>query len=198
MAAFAVLAARLAFAMPRDLRANWIFRIVPVRSGPRYVAARRRALLLVSAAPILTGWAAILFLVWPWHAALGHVVALGLLSALFVEVALTGAQKIPFTCSYLPGRSQAHLIIPAVLLVLLPATIWFARFERDALQDPIAYTGILGVLGAAWTAARWRNAWVQDVTGAQPEFEDAPDDRLLALELWDARFKSLTRTRQDS
>jgi hypothetical protein len=51
MMAFAVLGARLAFAMPRDLPANWSFRIVPVRAGPGYVAARRRALIAVSAGP---------------------------------------------------------------------------------------------------------------------------------------------------
>ena len=58
MVGFAALAARLAFAMPRDLQANWIFRIVPVRGGPRYVAARRRALVVVSAAPVWTASAA--------------------------------------------------------------------------------------------------------------------------------------------
>ena len=51
MMGFAVLAARLAFAMPRDLPANWIFRIVPFRGGARYVRARRRALLVVSVGP---------------------------------------------------------------------------------------------------------------------------------------------------
>lgn len=188
MAGFAVLAARLAFAMPRDLQANWVFRIVPVRNYRGYMTARRRALLLVSAAPVLVGWAAVLFWLWPWQPALGHVVALGLLSMLFVEVALAGAQKIPFTCSYLPGRSQAHLVIPVALVVVLPATIWAAGFERDALQDPVAYTVMLVVLGTTWAAVRWRNAWFGRDTGAQPEFEDAPADRLMSLELWDARL----------
>jgi CubicO group peptidase (beta-lactamase class C family) len=192
MAGFAALAARLAFAMPRDLRANWIFRIVPVRGGSRYVAARRRALVVVSAAPVCTASALVFFWLWPWQPALGHIIALSLLSMIFVELSLSGTQKIPFTCSYLPGRSHAHLVIPVALVVLLPATIGAAGFERDALQDPVAYTGMLGVLSIAWAGVRWRNARVGSVTGAPPEFEDAPADRLMSLELWDARFSEGT------
>jgi CubicO group peptidase (beta-lactamase class C family) len=188
MLGFAVLAARIAFAMPRDLRANWIFRIMPVRGGPRYVAARRRALLVVSAAPVLAGWAAVLFWVWPWQPALGHVVALGLLSMIFVELSLSGTQKIPFTCSYLPGRSHANVVIPVALVALLPATIGAARFERDALQDPVAYAVMVGGLAVVWACVTWRNGWLGRARGGQPEFEDDPAERLTSLELWDARF----------
>jgi hypothetical protein len=73
MMTFAVLAARLAFAMPRDLQANWIFRIVPVRGGALYAAARRRALIVVSAAPVWIVSAAVFVWIWPWRPALGHL-----------------------------------------------------------------------------------------------------------------------------
>jgi hypothetical protein len=188
MAGFAVVAARLAFAMPRDLRANWIFRIVPVRGASRYMTARRRALLVVSAVPVWTMWAVTLFWLWPWQPALGHIVALALLSLLFVEVALSGTQKIPFTCAYLPGRSHANVVIPAALMMILPVTISAARFERDALQNPGAYAAMLGVLGIAWIGVRWRNAWLGNAAGAQPEFEDDSPERLTSLDIWDARF----------
>ena len=88
MMAFAVLAARLAFAMPRDLQANWIFRVVPVRDGLHYVAARRRALIVVSGAPV-RGVGACALLAWPWRPALGHLIALALLGMILVEVALS-------------------------------------------------------------------------------------------------------------
>ena len=189
MAGCAVLAARLAFAMPRDLRANWIFRIVPVRGGPRYVAARRRAFVAVSAAPVLAAAAVVFFWMWPWRPVLGHLLALGLLSMIFVELALSGTQKIPFTCSYLPGRSHTHVVVPVALVIVLPATIRAAQFERDALQDPVAYGVMLGGLGLAWAAVRWRNARRETATGAPPEFEDDPAERLTIIELWDTRHR---------
>ena len=56
------------FAMPLDLRANWIFRITPVRGGANCLAARRRALLTIGVLPIWIGLAALLFSIchaWP-------------------------------------------------------------------------------------------------------------------------------------
>jgi CubicO group peptidase (beta-lactamase class C family) len=188
MMAFAVLAARLAFAMPRDLPANWIFRVVPVRGGSRYVAARRRALIVVSAAPVWIASAAVFVWIWPWRPALGHLVAFALLSMILVEIALYGTQKIPFTCSYLPGRSHVHIAVYVAVVLLLPLAIVAARFERDALQDPIRYGAMVGVLGITWIGVRWRTAWLGRATGAQPEFEDEPAGRVLTLDVWDCRF----------
>jgi hypothetical protein len=188
MMGFAVLAARLAFAMPRDLQANWIFRIVPIRGGPRYVTARRRALTVVSAAPVWIASAAVFAWMWPWRPAVGHLVALSLLGATLVEVCLSGPQKIPFTCSYLPGRSRLHIAVYVAGVLILPVTIVAATFERDALQDPIRYAAMLGVLGIAWIVARCRTAWLGNASGAQPEFEDEPAGRVLTLDLWESRF----------
>jgi hypothetical protein len=188
MMGFAVLAARLAFAMPQDLQANWIFRIVPVRGGPRYVAARRRALLVVSAAPVWTASAVVFSSMWPRQPAVGHLVALSLLGLILVEVCLSGTQKIPFTCSYLPGQSRMHIAVYVALVMVLPVAIRAAEFERDALQDPVVYAAMLGVLGIVWVGVRWRTAWLGSVDGAQPEFEDDPAGRVLTLDVWDGRF----------
>jgi hypothetical protein len=188
MMGFAVLAARIAFAMPRDLQANWIFRIVPVRGGPQYVAARRRALLAVSAAPAWTASAVVFSWMWPWQPAVGHLAALALLGMILVEVCLSGTQKIPFTCSYLPGQSRVHIAVYVALVMVLPVAIRAAEFERDALQDPVVYAPMLGMLGIVWVGVRWRTARLGSVDAAQPEFEDDPAGRVLTLDVWDARF----------
>jgi CubicO group peptidase (beta-lactamase class C family) len=186
MTGFAVMAARLAFAMPRDLPANWIFRVVPSVRGSRHLAARRRALLAVSAAPVWAASAGAFFWAWPWQPALGHLIALGVLGLVFVELAVSGTQKIPFTCSYLPGRSRAHLAIPVFVMIVIPAAIWAARFERDALQDAALYAGMLGVLVLTWAGARWRHAWLGEPAGG-PQFEDEGDERMTTLDVWDVR-----------
>lgn len=184
----AVLAARLAFAMPRDLKANWIFRLLSVGGGSRYVAARRRALIVASAAPVCTAAAIVFFWMWPWRPAAGHLVALTFLGLILVEIALRGTQKIPFTCSYLPGRSYLHLAVCVAVVVLLPLTMVAATFERDALQDPRRYAALLGALGVTWIGLRWRTASLGNAIGAQPEFEEEPAGRVVTLDLWDSRL----------
>jgi hypothetical protein len=188
MMGFAVLAARLAFAMPRDLRANWIFRTLPSGRGQSYATGTRRALLAVSVTPIVVGAAVVFFSIWPWRPALGHVIALALLGCVLVEFALTGAPEIPCTRSYLPGKSQVHIAAYIGLVMLLPLALAAARVERDALQDRWAYARIVVVLAVCWTGARWRNRWSFAAAPAQLTFEDEPADQLLILDVWDSRF----------
>jgi hypothetical protein len=41
-----------------------------------------------------------------WQSAAGHLLVLGLSGSILPELCLTGPQKLPFTCSYLAGKSQ--------------------------------------------------------------------------------------------
>lgn len=187
MMGFAVLAARLAFAMPRDLHANWIFRIAPVRGGSSFVTARRRAFIALSVAPACLVSAVPLLWLWPWRPAVGHVVALTLLGLVLVEACLAGTQKIPFTCSYLPGKSRIHIAVYVTVVLLFPLTIRAATFERDALTDPLRYAAILSVLGVAWLGVRMSAHLFGNAAGALPEFEEEPAGAAVTLELWDVR-----------
>jgi CubicO group peptidase (beta-lactamase class C family) len=182
----AVVGARLTFAMPRDLPANWIFRVMPVRGGSRYLSARRCVFFLLAAGPVWLLSAAVFLSTWPWLPAVGHLLVLGLLAAILVEQCLTGTQRIPFTCSYLPGQSRSHVFAPMAIVLLLILAIFVADFERRALQDGVRYAATVGVLGVVWIAARWRTSL--EATTAAPAFEDEPADRMLTLEVWDSRI----------
>ena len=123
MLAFSVIGARLAFALPLNLRANWIFRIMPPRDGRDYLTARRRAPLAVGVLPVWTASSGLVLSAWPWLPAIGHAIVLGLLGAIFTELALRGIQKIPFTCS-VPAR---EVELPRHVLGVLPDR----RADRD-------------------------------------------------------------------
>ena len=173
MMAFAVLAGRLAFAMPRDLQSNWIFRVVGSRDPGSLVGAHRWALTIVSVVPACTIWSAVLLWLWPWQTALAHLVALAILGIILVEFALAGALKIPCTCSYLPGKSHVNLVVCAAALVLLPLVLKAAAFAREALQDPFSYATMLGALGVIWFGVRRSVAWGH-ASSTQPTFDDEP------------------------
>jgi hypothetical protein len=187
MLGFALLAARLAFSMPRDLPANWIFRIVPVRGGAPYVAARRRALLVVGLGAVWTMSAAVFLTAWPWQPAVAHLAVIAVLGLILVELCLAGTQKIPFTCSYLPGKSRVHVAVYVIGVLMVPLTMIAAAYERDALQDGRRFGTMMLVLAAVWIVARWRTVLVAGEAGAQPEFEEAPE-QVVTLDVWDSRF----------
>jgi hypothetical protein len=52
MMGFWTVGARVVFSMPLDLRANWVFRVTPVRTGPALLQARRRSLFALAVAPM--------------------------------------------------------------------------------------------------------------------------------------------------
>jgi len=98
MLILAIVGTRAVFAMPLDLTANWVFRIVGMRQGNKTLAASRRALLFLSAAPVWLITAVLCFWLWPWWQAAGHLIALGFLGMIVADLCLSGFRKIPFTC----------------------------------------------------------------------------------------------------
>jgi hypothetical protein len=155
MMSLAVMGMRVVFAFPLELRANWIFRAVGVHGAGEILVGSRRALLLLSMAPVWLISAAVCFWLWPWRQAAAHLAVLGLMGMILADVCLWRFRKIPFTCSYLPGKSQVHMVVvAAVILILLVAqsVVW----EQEALQKPGMTAATLALLGAAAVAIRWR------------------------------------------
>jgi len=184
MMSSAVVGARVLFSMPLELPANWIFRVAPPPGVPACLAASRRALYGLALAPVWTALAALFLCIWPWRTAAGHILVLGLLGMIVAELCLYGFQKIPFTCSYLPGKSYFHMAVLAFLGLIFLITKG-AAIERSALDDPSRYATMIGVLGLAVALTRWRTAAHAKSDDAELQFEDAPPPAILELRLHD-------------
>ena len=154
MMVLAVVGTRVVFALPLDLRANWIFRVTPVAPARECMTASRRALLLLSAAPVWIGSAVLCLRLWPWRQATGHLVVLGLLGMLLGDLALRGFWKLPFTCSYLPGKSQVHMVFLGAV-GLMWGVLLGVKWERQALQDSHSVAAMVALFGVAAVCGRW-------------------------------------------
>lgn len=176
-----IVGTRTIFSIPLDLRANWIFRIAAIRGGPECLAASRRSLLLLSVAPVWLASAVFCLWLWPWQQAALHLAALALIGFILVELCLHGFQKIPFTCSYLPGKSQLNLafIAAAALLQIIGLS---ARYERQVLEEPARFAVILLVLVITVVCARWRTASTAS-SGEPVQFEEEASPAILTLGL---------------
>lgn len=179
----AVVGARKVFSLPFDVRANWIFRAMPFDGGPDCLLARRRALFAVSILPTWVVSAALLFSLWPWRAAAEHLAILLLLGIILAELTFDGIQRIPFTCSYLPGRSKVYLTFWLWILVLLVGIVAVAGNERAALEKPTTTAIVLSTLAGAAGLCVLRNNWLAHPPRAELRFEEAPPDELLRLNL---------------
>ena len=178
-----VVGTRIVFSMPLALRANWIFRLTEVRSAPEYLAAIRRPLFVLAVAPVWAASAALFLSIWPWRMAAGHLVVLGLWGMILAYFCLLGFQKIPFTCSYLPGKSFLHMAFLAALglLLLIGKGV---DFELRALHDPVSYATMLVILGIAVVLVRWRTVALATSDEAFVQFEEAPPTEVFVLGLY--------------
>jgi CubicO group peptidase (beta-lactamase class C family) len=177
-----VVGTRVLFSMPMDLRANWLFRTAPGLPAAEYLAAARRSLLALSVAPLWIGSAVLCFSLWPWRQAAEHVVALGLFGMILADACTYAFRKIPFTCSYLPGKSQVHLVILAAA-GLLYFSLFAVRYERDVLSSGPATAALLATLAVAAAVLRWRSVELARSDTAWLQFEDVPGDAILTLGL---------------
>jgi CubicO group peptidase (beta-lactamase class C family) len=183
MMGFCVIGARVVFSLPLDLRANWIFRVMPFHAGPQCLRARRRALVVLAVAPVWAVSAASLFALWPWRPAALHLAALACFGVFLAEFSASGVLKIPFTCSYLPGRSHFHVTFLLWIYLVLFGVVGAAVGELPALDQPAAFTAVLAVLGIGALAAMLRNNWQARPGHAELRFEEEPPDRVLGLDL---------------
>jgi len=144
-----VLALRVVASIPISLQANWVIRITQVRSVRDYQKGIRFSWLVLAVAPVLLVIAGCL-LVYPWRPAMGHFAVMLGLGILLIELCLYAFPKIPFTCSYLPGKAQLHFVFFAGLMFFIRMLSKAAELEGRLLNRPFSrVVMILAVASAA-------------------------------------------------
>jgi CubicO group peptidase (beta-lactamase class C family) len=179
-----IVGARIVFSMPMDLRANWIFRVAPLGGGPRLQNARRRALIAGSLIPALLLSAVLLFSLLSPTLAAEHVTILALVGLILCELCLAGKQKIPFTCSYLPGKSNFNMTFALICSWLLFLPIGkSAQMEQELLEKPGPFATLFVALAALALLARWRTRRLAKTNEGEPDFEETAEPAIFSLEL---------------
>jgi hypothetical protein len=135
------------------------------------------ALVLGPAWLALAAW---LFAAYPWRPVAEHLVVVLLLGLLLVELCLFSFQKIPFTCSYLPGKAKLHFVFWAGLMFFVFLLAQTAIFEGRMLEHVRSWLAMILVLLAGVVGMRWVN-----------EARSRPEDELMFEEEEEAEITSL-------
>ena len=107
---------------------------------------------------------------------------LAALGGLVAELSLLQFHKIPFTCSYLPGKTKFNMALVYLALFLI-VTEWAVDREMAALADLVLYSKTLGLLLALAVLARWQTSSASHSEQGQVHFEELPDPAVFALDL---------------
>ena len=154
MMSFAVLGLRAIFSLPISLNANWMLRITQLRPARHYIAATRRALLFLGVAPIWIICAALSVRLRPASQTAQHLAFLALLGGVLVELSLIRFDKVPFTCSYLPGKTNVQAVFWGFVFTFLSLGLLIGTYELSTFNNPLHYA-LMMLCAASAIAALW-------------------------------------------
>ena len=177
---FVLAALRFMFAVPTEIRANWVFRITEIDDRSAYLTGARTALWMLGVAPVALVTCPIYLALWGPRLAFAHTVFWVLMAGLLAELLLFRFRKVPFACSYVPGKANVKLLWPLYALALTAYASWTARFELWLLGSPLRWSVACGTLLACLVAAiAWRR---QALASASPlQYEEAVDPAVQVL-----------------
>jgi hypothetical protein len=153
----AAVALRAVSSIPISLRANWIIRITRIRPASDYQRAVRFSWMSFGVAPVLLIVAVFFLATYPWGLALGHFMTMMCLGILLVELCLCTFPKLPFTCSYLPGKAQVHLVFWACVLFFVRLLDKASRLEDRMLGHVPSCIAMVLIVAVAAAGVRWLN-----------------------------------------
>ena len=177
---FLLAALRVMFTVPTEIRANWIFRLTEIDDCGAYLTGARAALWMLGVAPVALVTTPLYLAFWGPGLALGHTVFWLLMAGGLAELLLCGFHKVPFACSYVPGKANVKLLWPLYALALTAYASWTAQLELWLLARPLWWGVACGTLLAGLaTAIAWRR---RALASAPPlTFEEAVDPAVQVL-----------------
>jgi hypothetical protein len=157
---FLLLGMRVLFAVPVELQSNWIFRLTENGRPAAYLAGVRKLMIAVGVAPLALGTFPIYGLLWGWSYAARHVLLVALILLVVVEYLMRGFQKVPFTCSFLPGKANLKAKFGWYCVLFLMGAFVIGTVELSLVRNPSGYwKGALALafvlLYRAWRRIQW-------------------------------------------
>ena len=133
---FAVSGLRAAFNFPAELRANWIFQICESEDSMPHLRAARKWIVLMGLTPLFALLAPVEVYFRGWRLGFIHLSFALALSLVLLNLLLVWFRKIPFTCSYFPGKTSMAVMF-ALYLAGFTAYSWsMADLEAKLLNQP--------------------------------------------------------------
>jgi hypothetical protein len=150
MAYFLITALRMTFAVPAELRANWLFQVGVVDYDPDPGATARKMILLPVLLLIVLPSTVICAYTLGLQMAFMHAVFLIAVCASLAGMLLWNVRAIPFTCSFSSEGTNFGIPLASYFIGYLVFGYGLSRMEAYLLTHPVAFIVDLVILGAIW------------------------------------------------
>jgi len=179
--AFTIIAGiRVLVDQPAASEANWVFQMTETGATRRYLDGLKKAVFIKLVLPLFLAVFALHAFLWDpglafVHAAFGTVV-----SGLAVAGAFFHYRKVPFACTYVPGKMKLHFTAIPALIGLLLTMMALTAIEKAVLDDPVR-NGAAVLAGAAVLGLALRLGNRRFYRGNGLIYEDEPESAMVEL-----------------
>ena len=179
---FTLVGLRVLFAIPTEVRANWVFKMTERNEKQAYLQASRKTMVLLGLGPLALITFPMYWSLWGPELAAQHTLIWLLLGALLTEALLVRFDKVPLACEYLPGKANVKLLWPVYLAVMMSYGYTTARIELALLGNPRRWGIAVGLLSLGLLAAlASRRRWL--APAPRLTYEEAPEHTVQQLHL---------------
>jgi hypothetical protein len=168
--------------IPVSLEANWLFRLTEQSTRRHYYAGFKKGIFFYAILP-LHGLLYIFYeLIWGWKPALWHCLFGLTASLILVEVLFFRQLKIPFACSYLPGKAKVHIYWLVYVLGFLVFVSGLSTLERSFFSNPASFYYFYGIMGIIFLSSQAGNEFF--LYRKRPIlYEEQPEPVMIGLEV---------------
>lgn len=149
---FLILGVRNTVNVPAGVESNWIFRVAGTSSYRYYVSGLRKGIFFFNILPVNLAFLIVFALLWDWGTAFYHFIYVMGISALLMEGFFLHYRKIPFACSYMPGKEKFHVFLLPYIAGFVAYYFLTAFFAQVLLSRPsylFVYWGVILVVISA-------------------------------------------------
>lgn len=184
LAAMLLIGMRVLFALPVEVKANWMVRISAPERGGFAAGAARKLMVATAILPMAILPLPVTAAAWGWRAAVIHLWLYLLETLLLAEFLMGRFHKFPFACSWLPGQANLKVKLGMYFITFAALSSFLGSLEahillRNATQALINASVLMGGW-LAWLVWRRRG---DSVERPPLRFEERGDLDLNALQL---------------
>ena len=182
LSVFILCGIRYVFTVPAELPANWVFRIAGSGDINDYMGGVRKAVVLIGILPLYALLLPVHVAIWGLTAACVHILFGCIVAYLLMDVLLVGFAKLPFTCSYVPGKANLKTFWWLYVAAFGIYVSFFSAFEYLIFQQPSLILGLFVLAAACKTGTSYyhRHLWAEDFAIV---FDDRPEPAVRTLNL---------------
>ena len=180
---FLLLGMRVLFTFPVELGANWVFRLLDEDDPITPLRAVRKLMAVVGIVPVCAAALPVYGILWGWQKGLWQTALSLMIGLTLLQMLTTGFHKIPFTCTFMPGKANLKAMFTIYAVGFLIASFAIVNLDLWLLGDGVrAFKGALA-FGALLGWATWRRRREEHGVAARLIYEERANWQLNTLEL---------------